>query len=93
MKTFSEDVRRLAAFASNGYCWAIDCTNKGQDYHHRVPNTIGNNKSFPYFIHSIFNCTFLCRNCHTNRLHQFDVAPAMAQAYEFYLKQQIGGVA
>lgn len=82
-KTFSADTRDLAKRAYNGYCWI--CSERGVDIHHRVPNTVTNNKLYPNLLHSIFNASNLCRNCHDNKKAQLDITPGLARAYEEYL--------
>lgn len=89
-KTFDRDVRELARKAANGYCVGEGCQNKGVEFHHRVPNTLSNNRNYPHLLHSIFNCAFVCRDCHANRTYQFRIAPSMALAYELYLKGVLG---
>ena len=76
----------LALKASHGYCTAPGCVSKGIEFHHRVPNTVPNNKLYPLFLHSIFNCAFICRACHSNHNHVFNISSSFARAYEIYLK-------
>ena len=88
-KTFSADVRALMLNATNGYCSAPGCASSGLEFHHRVPNTVTNNKLYPLFLHSVFNCAFVCRECHSNHNHVFNIGSSTAMAFELYLKEVV----
>jgi len=83
-RSFSREVCELVYKAQNGYCKL--CLNKIVDYHHRLPNTKTNNKLYPHFIHSIFNCYGLSRGCHLARKKEVSITPDEAMAYECWLK-------
>ena len=83
-KTFSKTTRELVRDAQHGRCDHCS-SNAITDYHHRVPNTKTNNRLYPYFLHSIFNCVGLCRNCHDNCKHNYNILPDMAMAYNVWL--------
>ena len=83
-RTFDAEVRELAGNVFHGRCWI--CEKPGQEFHHRVSNSVVGNRLYPNFLHSVFNCCLLCRDCHANRLHEMDIPDSMARAYELYLK-------
>ena len=83
--TFDKEVRELAHAAFGGRCWI--CLEPGVEYHHRLANTVTNNRLYPNLLHSIFNCAFLCRDCHVQRKHELNFTPGMARAYEYTLKE------
>ena len=83
--TFSADVRMMVRRGAAGYCTAPGCVNPGLEFHHRVANTVTNNKLYPLFLHSIFNCAFVCRDCHSNHNYVFNINPLFTRAYEAYL--------
>lgn len=85
MYTFTKDVRELVERGQKGYC--AKCTMEINDFHHRVPNTKSNRKLLPHFLQSPFNCVGLCRDCHTNFVHEFYLDLELAMAYEQYLKE------
>lgn len=87
MTTFSPEVRRLSALASNGYCQcSADCVEKATEFHHRVPNTKVNQQLYPIFLQSIFNCCHIAHGCHmTKPLPK--MREADAAVYEIYLRQ------
>jgi len=82
---FSKDVKELARRAFRGYCWL--CDRPGVDVHHRLANTVGNNRTYPLLLHSIFNAAFLCRDCHDNRKHELDIPESVARVYELFLQK------
>lgn len=83
-KGFSKEVKELAKRVYQGYCWL--CEKPGLEVHHRVANSVTNNRLFPNFLHSIFNASYLCRDCHNNRKAELDIRSDMALVYEWFLK-------
>lgn len=63
---FSELTVKLTLNMHNGYCCVKNCTNRAIDMHHKLHNTKLNNKKYPVFLQSIFNCAFCCREHHEN---------------------------
>ena len=80
MKTFSKEVREAVARGQRGYCYL--CTNKIDDFHHKLSNTKTYNKMFPKFIHSIWNCVGICRRCHEQEKHVFNLPLDLVREYE-----------
>ena len=62
---FSEETKQEVWSSQNSVCKL--CTKKINDFHHRLENTVSNNKLFPLFVQSVFNCVGLCRDCHANK--------------------------
>ena len=89
-RSFSPTVRELVRDAQHGVCDNCD-ENKIQDFHHRVSNSVTNNKLYPHFLHAPFNCVGLCRDCHDGASHYFNIQPDTAMAYETYLKLLVEG--
>ena len=84
---FTRWVRESVYEAQNGYCRCKDCLNKIDEFHHRMPNTVMNQKLYPFFLQSPFNCVGLCRACHGSAaMHQFKITIKEAQFYELYLQ-------
>lgn len=86
-KGFDPTIKRLVHEAQHGFCKL--CQNQLMDFHHRMPNTKVNNLLCPRFIPSIFNCAGLCRNCHTNRIHELKITEGEALAYEEWLEENM----
>jgi len=82
--TFSKDVRQGIMDGQRGYCKG--CLAPIQDFHHMLHNTVANRKLFPNFIHSIWNCVGLCRDCHLNGDPIYKVTEEMAIQYEQALR-------
>lgn len=85
-RSFSPTVRELVYRAQHGIC--KNCLQPMTDYHHRLPNTKTNNRLYPKFLHSIFNCVGLCRRDHEQMKHLFIVMPDEAMAYEAWLSTE-----
>lgn len=86
-KTFSEYVRTLVIEAQNGYCFIPGCHELINDMHHCVPNTEYNQKRFPLFLQSPFNCRGLCRE-HHDRYTEYEcleITFRQAEIYEEWL--------
>ena len=86
---FSEYTRRLALKMQNGYCMVVGCMNKATDFHHRFSNTKLNNKKFPLFVQSIFNCFPICRKCHDDygNFEYIKITDSQAECYEEWLEK------
>lgn len=91
---FSELTRLLAIQSTHGFCAVDDCINAAVDFHHRLANTKLNNKKFPLFTQSIFNCFIICRDHHDNYslLKNVKITEVQAEAYEQWLRQFRGGI-
>lgn len=89
MKTFSKRTRELASRLCFGYCYVQNCHNKAQEMHHAIPNTLPNQKKFPLFLQSIFNCRFVCKNCHEQYscFSELTLTENQAKIYEQWLKE------
>lgn len=87
MKTFSGEVRQDMLLASNGYCQCSEkCLLTVMEFDHIVPNTKANNKLFPLFLHSPFNCRPINRGCHMQK-GKSSITLGQAKVYEEYLKK------
>lgn len=91
MKTFSEHVRSLAIFMTNGFCGVEGCHKKATEFHHKLANTKVNNRLFPLFIHSLFNCLPICNDCHMSK-PKVKIYEKDAIAYEEYLRDYIKNI-
>ena len=92
MKTFSDEVRRTMFMASSGYCQChTKCTKPVTEFDHIIPNTKPNNKLFPLFLHSPFNCLPINRGCHQQK-GKISISLRQAEVYENYLKNQMKGL-
>lgn len=85
MITFPSEVRDAMFESSNGFCQcSYFCTKKATEFDHRLPNTKVNNKLFPLFLHSVFNCCPINRSCHDQK-GKSDITLNQAKVYEDYL--------
>ena len=85
-KPFSGKVRCAVFDAQEGMCAVDGCYERIRDFHHCKPNTKTNNKLYPLFIPSIFNCKGLCTKHHTNYA-QWNITDALCHAYEEWLER------
>lgn len=86
MRKFQESVRKPMYAASNGYCQcSFFCSKKVTEFDHILPNTKPNNKRFPLFIQSPFNCMPINQSCHSQK-GKIPITLAMAEVYENYLQ-------
>lgn len=91
MKTFSKEVREAIVKAQNGYCFCSkECVLKITDIHHKLPNTVLNNKKYPLFIQSPMNAIGLNQYCHHEKPHLLRITDLEAQVYEEYLRNLKG---
>lgn len=88
MNHFSDGVKQAEYDAHNGYCRIENCGQKIDDYHHRFPNTKVNQKLFPLFLQSIFNCAGICRHHHQRHtmVPGLKITEAETRIYEEYLR-------
>ncbi|MFA5048567.1 MAG: hypothetical protein WC516_06105 [Patescibacteria group bacterium] len=88
MQTFSQEIREQLYKANRGYCSIPGCTNKAKECHHILHNTLVNQKKFPLFLQSPFNCAILCRDCHMkySTFSWLKITEKQAEVYESYLK-------
>jgi len=85
---FTNEVKTLMLNASNGYCQCNPaCLKKVSDFHHKLSNTKVNQKKFPLFLQSPFNCCPISRNCHINRAPK--IRESLAMSYEKWLGQKL----
>lgn len=86
MMTFSDDIREMMYKASNGYCQCSkECVKPITEYHHMLANTQVNQKLFPLFLHSPFNCLPINNDCHMTK-PKIKIKEGLAVVYEEYLK-------
>lgn len=89
-KYFSEETKRLAFSMSAGYCQCRhECTERATEFHHRLSNTKVNQKLYPLFLQSIFNCLPVHKSCHERKPKT--IRPNEAAAYEKWLEIQVSG--
>lgn len=90
--TFSQDVREAEVEAHSGYCRIKNCLTKIHSFHHRLPNTKPNQKRFPLFLQSAFNCAGVCfvHHEHHASVQGLDISEREAAAYEQYFQQLKG---
>jgi 5-methylcytosine-specific restriction endonuclease McrA len=53
--------------AYNYVCANKGCFNRVEHFHHIIPNTEVNNKLYPLYLQSPFNCYPICSTCHLNK--------------------------
>lgn len=90
--TFKAGVREAEAQAHSGYCRVKNCVEKIHSFHHRLANTKPNQKRFPLFLQSQFNCAGVCEPHHVNNasVPGLNVSEREAVAYELYLQNLEG---
>ena len=82
---FSDAIRFMVGKAQNWLC--AKCLKPITSYHHKLPNTVYNQKRFPLFLSSPFNCVGLCQACHDKYPHLFRISTQKAEMYEEWLQQ------
>ena len=85
-KPFPENIKMAVYEAQNGVCAVEGCLGYIHSFHHCKPNTKTNNKLYPLFTQSIFNCRGVCSEHHTNYA-QWNITDALCRAYEEWLEQ------
>lgn len=80
---FSVEVINAITKAQNHYC--ANCLNKIHSFHHKLSNTKANQKKYPLFLQSPFNCVGLCEKCHRDFSHLFKITEKLAEYYESWL--------
>ena len=86
-QTFSEETKKLALDIGNGFCqceWV--CVKKATEFHHMLPNTKPNQKLFPLFLQSIFNCCPINHDCHMTN-PKVKISANQASFYETWLEK------
>ncbi len=85
---FSEYTTKLALLMNHGFCTINHCLDAAVDFHHKLPNTKLNNKKYPLFVQSIFNCALLCRRHHNNysSINELKISEPQAEGYEKWLQ-------
>jgi len=82
---FPNWVRNHVLDAQNSFCKC--CLTPIAEFHHRMPNTVTNQRLYPLFLQSPFNCVGLCRGCHgSSKIYQFKITHKEAAVYELYLQ-------
>lgn len=85
MITFSPRTRELALSMSHGRCQcSVDCVKPVTEFHHKCSNTKVNQRLFPIFLQSIFNCCPIARSCHMEGRGP-KITVVEAAAFEAYL--------
>ena len=84
MTTFSQETKKSIFEAQHEYC--KHCLKKIVDFHHRLPNNKPNQKLFPLFLQSPFNCLGICRDAHDGPEKEvFKITLSEATIYENWL--------
>lgn len=93
MNTFNNIVRESVLEAYNGYCCVDGCYEKAIECHHALHNTEINQKLYPLFIQSVWNCKPVCRKHHDSyrQFSELNITTKLARVYEQYLKDLKGG--
>ena len=86
MKTFSDNTRCMMLTANNGYCAYPGCFNKATEFHHKFPNTTVNQRLYPLFLQSPFNCMPICNDCHMVK-PKIKIREQEAIAFEVFLQE------
>ena len=85
--TFSNEVRESMLGAFNGYCQCSEsCVMKATEFHHILPNTKMNQKLYPLFLQSPFNCCPINRDCHSSK-PKVKIRENLVIVYEEYLNK------
>lgn len=86
MGTFPDNIKEQIISCQNNYCGEDGCYNQIHSIHHKLHNTVVNNKNYPYFIQSPMNGIGLCLDCHTNKEHKHKISPIQAKIYNDYIE-------
>ena len=84
MKTFSKEVREAMYRSSGGRCQMPLCTKQVTEFHHLLSNTKVNQKLYPMFLQSPFNCLPICNDCHMTKPKQ-RISENLVIVFEQYL--------
>ncbi len=87
MKTFSAQTRESMHEAYNGFCHcSFVCSKEVTEFHHMLANTKVNNKLYPLFLQSPFNCLPINNDCHLSK-PKIKIGENLAKVYEEYLRE------
>ena len=82
---FTEETKRAMYAASSGYCQCSkECVEPISEFHHVFPNTKVNNKKYPLFLQSPFNCCPIFRDHHVS--NRPTISENLVIVYEEYLR-------
>jgi len=85
--TFSTETREAIYKAQNNYCGVEGCTNKIEDFHHKLSNKKDYQRLFPLYLNSPLNCIGLCRNHHQSKeIFKFNINLDLVRVYEKWLE-------
>jgi hypothetical protein len=65
--SFSDKTKEIMLEAYNWVCATKGCFERVEHFHHILPNTDVNNKLYPLYTQSPFNCFPICSICHMNK--------------------------
>jgi hypothetical protein len=82
---FKEDLRAKITKSTGGFCQIEKCVNEATELHHITPNTKVNQKKFPLYLQSPFNCFPICNDCHMTKPLPNKPTEAMVILFEEYL--------
>jgi len=90
-KGFPQEVRIEMAEVYNGYCCVKNCIKKIHSFHHKLPQTNYNQKNYPLFINSVFNCAPVCSKHHKNcrKYPELNITEVEAEVYEKWLEKLV----
>ena len=86
IKTFPDSVKIAVGEAQHGMCAIEGCYEPIHSFHHCKHNTIPNNKLYPLFLHSIFNCKGSCLK-HHEHYAIWNISDDLAEAFENWLRK------
>jgi len=85
MKGFDPKTKEIMLEAYSWMCAMPGCFERVEHFHHVVPDTKINNKRWPLYIQSPFNCFPICSTCHMNKPLPVKPSERLIQLFEDYL--------
>jgi len=82
---FPRGIKEAVLEAIGGKYRNKDCLEKAVEFHHVISNSKVNQKKFPLYLQSPFNCYSICYDCHHNKPLPKKPTELMIQVYEDYL--------
>jgi 5-methylcytosine-specific restriction endonuclease McrA len=83
---FSRETKEIMLEAYNYVCAWPGCFERVEHFHHIIPNDKVNNKLYPLYTQSPFNCFPICSTCHLNKPLPVKPQERLIKLFEDYLR-------
>jgi 5-methylcytosine-specific restriction endonuclease McrA len=82
---FSRETKEVMLEAYSWMCATKGCYEPIEQFHHIIPDDKVNNKLYPLYTQSPFNCFPICIGCHMNKPLPEKPSKRLIQLFEKYL--------